>query len=82
MQGAEFEMYWEGGSFVSTITDCEDVSYVTSPLVLDCMRECTWPSTTSNAHRAHEAAEGGANIRDELDEKITLDGVRRAPVAP
>lgn len=56
------------------MTDCEDVSYVSSPYMPACLRFGGRP-TLSNAHRAHESAVSADNIRDELDEVITLNGL-------
>mmetsp|Transcript_45192 Transcript_45192/g.54796 ORF Transcript_45192/g.54796 Transcript_45192/m.54796 type:complete len:856 (+) Transcript_45192:187-2754(+) len=61
----------------STITDTEDVSYVSSAYVPQCLRYGGRP-TMSNAHRAHESGAVSAtdNIRDhDLDEVITLNSV-------
>lgn len=58
----------------STITDTEDVSYVSSAYIPQCLRYGGRP-TLSNAHRAHESATSVDNIRDELDEVITLNSV-------
>jgi hypothetical protein len=58
----------------SSITDCEDVSYVSSAYIPQCLRYGGRP-TLSNAHRAHESAVSADNIRDELDEVITLNSV-------
>lgn len=58
----------------STITDTEDVSYVSSAYVPQCLRYGGRP-TLSNAHRAHESGVNTNNIRDELDEVITLNSV-------
>merc|ERR1711988_582451 len=58
----------------SDITNCEDVSYVSSAYVPQCLRYGGRP-TLSNAHRAHESAVNQDNIRDELDEVITLNSV-------
>ena len=65
-----------GYSRPSDITDTEDVSYVSSAYIPQCLRYGGRP-TLSNAHRAHESAvnDGGDNIRDELDEVITLNSV-------
>lgn len=75
---------WDGRSYFlasssgyrrkSTITDTEDVSYVSSAYIPQCLRYGGRP-TLSNAHRAHESAVSGDNIRDELDEVITLNSV-------
>ncbi|KAJ1489544.1 hypothetical protein T484DRAFT_1937083 [Baffinella frigidus] len=55
----------------STITEVEDVSYVSSPFLPLSVRKSEKP-TTSNAHRAGEAATGESNIKDELSEAIHL----------
>lgn len=59
---------------VSTVLDCEDVSYVGSAYVPQCLRFGGRP-TLSNAHRAAECAVSASNLRDELDEVITLNSV-------
>ncbi|KAJ0395757.1 hypothetical protein P43SY_005674 [Pythium insidiosum] len=57
----------------SEVTETEDVSYVSSPFVPQCVRSPdAFQPLTSNAHRAAEAASGQSNIRDELSEAITL----------
>eukprot|EP01029_Cantina_marsupialis_P017869 TRINITY_DN4028_c2_g1_i1.p1 TRINITY_DN4028_c2_g1~~TRINITY_DN4028_c2_g1_i1.p1 ORF type:complete len:886 (+),score=286.50 TRINITY_DN4028_c2_g1_i1:119-2776(+) len=76
------QVKWDGDNYflearngykrISTCTDCEDVSYVSSAYVPQCLRKKGRP-TLSNAHRAHEC--GISNIRDELDEIITLNSV-------
>ena len=58
----------------STITDCEDVSYVSSAYIPQCLRYGGRP-TLSNAHRAHESGVSADNIQNELDEVITLNSV-------
>lgn len=76
------ESYWlessSGYKRRSTMTDVEDVSYVSSAYIPQCLRYGGRP-TLSNAHRAHESGQGGiagANIRDnDLDEIITLNSV-------
>jgi WD repeat-containing protein 35 len=72
------EEYWlitsNGFERLSTVTDCEDVSYVSSAYVPQCLRYGGRP-TLSNAHRAHECGVSSSNIRDELDEVITLNSV-------
>ena len=62
-----------GTRFHSDVTECEDVSYVSSAYVPQCLRTGGRP-TLSNAHRAHECRTEN-NIRDELDEVITLNSV-------
>ena len=57
----------------SNVTDTEDVSYVSSPYLPSCVRNPRdQRAFTSNAHRKHESAQGSSNIRDELDEAVTL----------
>ena len=56
------------------MTDTEDVSYVASAYVPQCLRHGGRP-TLSNAHRAHECGISESNIRDELDEVVTLNSV-------
>ena len=57
----------------SSCTDAEDVSYVSSPYLPSCVRNPRdQRAFTSNAHRRHESAAGEDNVRDELDEAITL----------
>ena len=75
---------WRAGAFflvgaggferASTVLDCEDVSYVGSAYVPQCLRFGGRP-TLSNAHRAAECAVSASNLRDELDEVITLNSV-------
>lgn len=77
---------WDGSNYwlqapsgikkTSTITEIEDVSYVSSAYIPQCLRYGGRP-TLSNAHRAHESGEFAKNnIRDQdLDEIITLNSV-------
>ena len=58
----------------STVTDTEDVSYVTSPYLPRKMRDPARP-LTSNAHRAIESSRGRSNIKDDLDVAVTLNKV-------
>mmetsp|Transcript_33715 Transcript_33715/g.99342 ORF Transcript_33715/g.99342 Transcript_33715/m.99342 type:complete len:282 (-) Transcript_33715:2695-3540(-) len=62
--------------YKSTITETEDVSYVSSAYIPQCLRYGGRP-TLSNAHRAHESGMAAAdNIRDhDLDEIISLNSV-------
>jgi len=57
----------------SDVTESEDVSYVSSAYVPQCLRTGGRP-TLSNAHRAHEC-KTDTNIRDDLDEVVTLNSV-------
>ncbi len=69
--GDLFHLRGPGKDIVSTITECEDVSYVSSPWLPGCLR--TGPALpTDNSGRAEEAAAGVSNIRDELEEVISL----------
>ena len=75
---------WRAGRFylvgaggyerVSTVLDVEDVSYVSSAYLPQCLRFGGRP-TLSNHHRAAECAVAASNLRDELDEVITLNSV-------
>jgi len=58
----------------SSITEVEEVSYVSSAYIPQCLRYGGRP-TLSNAHRAHESATSNDDIRNELDEVITLNSV-------
>jgi hypothetical protein len=58
----------------STITETEDVSYVSSAYIPQCLRYGGRP-TLSNAHRAHESGVNVQHNLDELDEVITLNSV-------
>lgn len=68
--------YLSGGGHIieSTVTDIEDVSYVCSPYLPRCLLDPKKPMS-SNAHRALESAIGESNVKDELDEAITLSRV-------
>ena len=67
-RGEEYFMVGPNGfERLSSVTDCEDVSYVSSAYVPQCLRFGGRP-TLSNAHRAAECGVSAANIRDELDE--------------
>jgi hypothetical protein len=66
----------EGYSHTSSVMDTEDVSYVSSPYLPTCVRQVGEVAPlSSNAHRAHESAEGVSAIADELSEAIHLDNV-------
>lgn len=56
---------------ISTITETEDVSYVSSPYLPQCLRGFG-PDTKDNTNRAHESAAGASGLKDELDENIIL----------
>ena len=61
----------DGFEKVSGITDTEDVSYVSSPYLPQCLRGFG-PDTKDNTSRSHESAAGASGIKDELDENIIL----------
>jgi hypothetical protein len=64
----------DGYKHKSSVLSCEAVSYVSSAYIPACLRQGGRP-TLSNAHRAAECAESAGNIRDDLDEVITLNSV-------
>jgi len=78
------KVHWDGTSFwmrsdsgyerESTVTDTEDVSYVSSPYLPMCLRH-GGREANSNADKAHMSAQGESNIRDELSEVLTLNDV-------
>ena len=77
--GAEFHLKTDSGNYakISSMTETEDVSYVSSPFLPACLRNKHGKSRafTSNAHRAHESSEGESTIQDELSEAIVLGDV-------
>ncbi len=64
-----------GYSMPSTVTVTEDVSYVSSPYLPNCVRRSA-RALSNNAFRAPEAASGKTSIRDELSEVVHLGEVR------
>jgi len=78
------KVHWDGSAFwmrsnsgyerESTVTDTEDVSYVSSPYLPMCLRH-GGREASSNADKAHMSAAGETNIRDELSEVLTLNDV-------
>ena len=56
----------------SSITEIESVSYVTSPYIPQSLREGGRP-TTDNSDRCHMLKDAQSNIKDELDENLTLN---------
>jgi hypothetical protein len=71
-----FLLIAEGGyEKPSTITNVEEVSYVSSPYLPLHLRKSEKPMT-NNSSRASEAAAGLSNIRDELQENIHLAHVQ------
>jgi hypothetical protein len=75
-----FQLYTEGGyERESEITETEDVSYVSSPWLPECLRDrasvrCR-ENMIDNVGRAHESAAGESDIKDELSETITLSNL-------
>jgi len=77
MQDQKFFFYTSDKEYkvVSKVTDTEDVSYVSSPYLPDCIRRGL-RGMTSNAHRAYESAAGKSDIKDEYSEVVSLGEVR------
>ena len=78
--GEEFGLKSNTGSVdrESGITETEDVSYVSSPYLPECLREGGGKATnelSDNQFRAHECASGKSNLKDELSEAIILGSV-------
>jgi hypothetical protein len=77
LKEACFQLISRSGMYVrnSKITDCEDVSYVSSPFIPSFLLQ---PGTVleSFSHRAHESAAGESGIEDELSEEIQLAFVK------
>ena len=57
------------------MTDVEDISYVCSPFLPDCLRGANTKKMSSNVHRAHEAALGTTDIQDDLTEIVLVSKV-------
>jgi hypothetical protein len=72
-----FQLISRSGTYFrnSKITECEDVSYVSSPFIPSFLLP---PGTVleSFSHRAHESASGESGIEDELSEEIQLSYVK------
>lgn len=77
LQGGSFFFFTQDKEYkvLSKVTDTEDVSYVSSPYLPDCIRRGT-RGMTSNAHRAYESASGKSDIKDEYSEVVSLGEVR------
>uniref|UniRef100_A0A7S4NNK8 Uncharacterized protein n=1 Tax=Guillardia theta TaxID=55529 RepID=A0A7S4NNK8_GUITH len=77
IEGRGFIFYTQDRSYSvpSKVTETEDVSYVSSPYLPDCLRR-GGRGMTSNAHRAYESAAGKSDIKDEYNEVISLGEVR------
>ena len=72
--GDEYWLQTESFSRRSTVTETEDVSYVSS--AYNTVFTSRWSANTFwAAHRAHECNTGESNIADELDEVVTLNSV-------
>lgn len=74
-----YRFYLRSGAFLraSSVTDSEDVSYVSSPYLPHCLRSPGYyqVTETSNAHRAQECFSGCSNITKSTTEVIALDTV-------
>mmetsp|Transcript_30863 Transcript_30863/g.100476 ORF Transcript_30863/g.100476 Transcript_30863/m.100476 type:complete len:994 (+) Transcript_30863:2-2983(+) len=84
VEGQLLQVVWEDDRFImrndiisreSTVTETEDVSYVSSPYLPRSLRRPGGPVMSSNAHRASESASKESTIRDDLDEVITISNV-------
>lgn len=77
IEGQEFYFYTQDREYrvPSKVTDTEDVSYVSSPYLPECLRR-GMRGMTSNAHRAFESAAGKSDIKDEYNEVVSLGEVR------
>mmetsp|Transcript_26750 Transcript_26750/g.68774 ORF Transcript_26750/g.68774 Transcript_26750/m.68774 type:complete len:962 (+) Transcript_26750:123-3008(+) len=82
--GGLWNVFWNGEAFVlesggimktSAVTDCEDVSYATSPYIPRCLR-CGGRPTSDNFQKAAQQLSSHDNIKDDLSEVIHLDNVR------
>ena len=75
----KFAIYTRTGGYHmwSNITEMEDVSYVGSPYLLDCLRADMRPDPmTDNSDRAREARAGLKTLKDEVSEVVILNEVR------
>ncbi|KAG2781034.1 hypothetical protein Pcac1_g8975 [Phytophthora cactorum] len=77
--GSDFHLVTSDQSYsrVSTITECEDVSYVSSPYIPSCLRSSTsyLVEPTSNKLRATESARGYNMMTKEAKQSIVLSQV-------
>ena len=64
----------EGYNIVSTITETEDVSYVSSAYLPSCLRGNDTP-IKSNAHRRDECASSASSVQTEQNNVVTLGNV-------
>ena len=60
----------------STVTTVEEVSYVASPFVLDCVKQDRDAEWTDNSTRAHEVARADHTLRDEVTEHVIMENVK------
>lgn len=60
----------------STVTAVEEVSYVASPFVLDCVKQDRDAEWTDNSTRAHEVARADHTLRDEVTEHVIMENVK------
>jgi hypothetical protein len=72
IEGQEFYFYTQDREYrvPSKVTDTEDVSYVSSPYLPECLRRGL-RGMTSNAHRAYESAAGKSDIKVLLMPSLT-----------
>jgi hypothetical protein len=77
--GSDFHLVTGDQSYtrISTITECEDVSYVSSPYIPSCLRSSTsyLVEPTSNKLRATESARGYNMMTKEAKQSIVLSQV-------
>lgn len=75
--GKKFQLRSGGYSKTSTITESEDVSYVSSPFLPRCLRSNGYYQVEerNNRHRAHECAMGVSTITTDTSEAVTLGDV-------
>jgi hypothetical protein len=75
-EAGQFKIFTASGAYskISTITDIETVSYVSSPFIPSSMSMPT-VEVTDNSARCHELQNYTSNIKDELSENILLDDV-------
>ncbi|EGZ17364.1 hypothetical protein PHYSODRAFT_502331 [Phytophthora sojae] len=77
--GSDFHLVTRDQSYtrVSTVTECEDVSYVSSPYIPSCLRSSTsyLVDPTSNKLRATESARGYNMMTKEAKQSIVLSQV-------
>ncbi|KAE9024648.1 hypothetical protein PF005_g4155 [Phytophthora fragariae] len=77
--GSDFHLVTRDQSYtrLSTITECEDVSYVSSPYIPSCLRSSTsyLVEPTSNKLRATESARGYNMMTKEAKQSIVLSQV-------